>query len=684
MHFLRNLKISHTIILVTLLPLLATMLFAGNSIYGEMQTRSETTQLSQLISLSVKLSSLVHEQQKERGATAVFLGSDGARFSSEMADQRDMTNVKRQELFDFLDGFDASEYGATFAADLQSVLTRLGQLDDLRQQIDAQSVPDAEAIAYFTKLNAMNLTLIGTMTSLSDDSTVTRRLFAYVNYLLGKERAGIERAVASNGVAAGQFSSALMDRFKLLISMQDTFNSVFLSEATEEQATLFDRVMSGEAATEVQRMREIIITGGLEGNFQGLEAGTWFSTITNKINGLKEIEDALSVGLLDDLANLENEAASNLWFAVIQALLTIAIVAVLVFFIIRTTNAAFRSIIIAMNKLAEGDTETELPRVRPNEIGEMIKSVQVFKDNAIEKLELEKRQTVNAEQAELDKRAMMEKLADDFDASVGSIIDTVSSASAELNATAQSMVGISEQASGQAATVAAASEEASANVQTVASAAEEMAASIGEINEQTTRASQASQKAVESVRSTGQQIEALSETADKIGDVVKMISDIAEQTNLLALNATIESARAGEAGKGFAVVASEVKSLAGQTSKATESINQQIEEVQAETKDAVASMATISGDIELLNDAATAIAAAIEEQGATTQEISRSVQEAAAGTSDVSQNITGVSEAAQEAGTAAGQVTTASQELSAQSELLKTEVSSFMEQVRAS
>jgi methyl-accepting chemotaxis protein len=277
----------------------------------------------------------------------------------------------------------------------------------------------------------------------------------------------------------------------------------------------------------------------------------------------------------------------------------------------------------------------------------------------------------------------MQKLANDFEGAVGEIIETVSSASTELEASAGTLTATAERAQEITTAVAAASEEASTNVQSVASATEEMASSVNEISRQVQESARMAGEAVEQARTTNDRVSELSKAAARIGDVVELINTIAGQTNLLALNATIEAARAGEAGRGFAVVASEVKALAEQTAKATGEIGQQITGIQAATQDSVNSIKEISGTIEKLSEISSTIAAAVEEQGAATQEISRNVQQAAQGTQQVSSNITDVQRGASETGSASSQVLSAAQSLSSDSNRLKLEVGKFLDTVRA-
>jgi methyl-accepting chemotaxis protein len=338
----------------------------------------------------------------------------------------------------------------------------------------------------------------------------------------------------------------------------------------------------------------------------------------------------------------------------------------------------------AMRKLAAGDHSVAIPALgRKDEVGQMADAVEIFKNNMIETERLRAEQEEMKRQAEIDKKVLMNKLADDFESGVRTSLDTLASAATEMRATSQGMSATAEETSAQATTVAAAAEQASVNVQTVASATEELSSSVAEIGRQVTQSTKIAGEAVIEANRTNTTVQGLSAAAQKIGDVVKLISDIASQTNLLALNATIEAARAGDAGKGFAVVASEVKSLANQTAKATEEISAQVAAMQGATVEAVEAIKSIGGTIRAINEIATTIASAVEEQGAATQEIARNVHEAAQGTGQVSSNIVGVNQAAGETGAAANQVLLSAEELGKQAETLRRDVDRFVANIRA-
>ncbi len=336
-----------------------------------------------------------------------------------------------------------------------------------------------------------------------------------------------------------------------------------------------------------------------------------------------------------------------------------------------------------MSRLADKDLSALVTGIeRKDELGAMAHAVQVFKDGMIEADRLAKAEAAE-QQAKARRTEVIERLLSGFETSSGAALRTVAAAASELDATAHSMSAMAQQTSTQATVVASAAEQTSANVQTVATATEEMASSIREIGSQISRSADIAGKAVNEATQTSNAVRSLAEAAQKIGEVVGLITDIASQTNLLALNATIEAARAGEAGKGFAVVASEVKSLAGQTAKATEEIASQIGAIQQTTQGVVTAITGIGNTISSINDITTGIAAAIEEQSAATNEISRNVQQAAAGTQEVTGSILQVTQAAGEAGNAAGQVLDAAGELSQQAERMRHDVETFLSNIKA-
>ena len=353
------------------------------------------------------------------------------------------------------------------------------------------------------------------------------------------------------------------------------------------------------------------------------------------------------------------------------------------FYLVSDVSSGINSITQPMQALGRGDLAAEVPhRGEKTEIGAMADVLQIFKEALIAKKAADEAAAADAE-IKIERGRRVDDITREFEAMIGEIVQTVSSASTQLEASASTLTLTAERSQRLATTVAGASEEASTNVQSVASATEEMASSVGEISRQVQESARMAGDAVGQARATTERVSELSKAAARIGDVVELINTIAGQTNLLALNATIEAARAGEAGRGFAVVASEVKALAEQTAKATGEIGQQISGIQAATNESVGAIKEISSTIERLSEISSAIAAAVEEQGAATQEIARNVQQAAQGTQQVSSNITDVQRGATETGTASSQVLSAAQMLSNDSGRLKTEVSKFLTTVRA-
>jgi methyl-accepting chemotaxis protein len=378
----------------------------------------------------------------------------------------------------------------------------------------------------------------------------------------------------------------------------------------------------------------------------------------------------------------DSYTSALMMLAVILGTAVIAGIAVSAF-LVRDVSSGIASIVAPMQALGNGDLSADVPHQgETTEIGAMADTLQVFKQALIAKKAADEAAALDAE-AKIERGRRVDGITRNFESVIGEIVQTVSSASTQLEASAGTLSATAERSQTLTSTVASASGEASANVQSVASATEELSSSVTEIGRQVQESARMATDAVGQARVTNDRVSQLSKAASRIGDVVELINTIAGQTNLLALNATIEAARAGEAGRGFAVVASEVKALAEQTAKATGEISQQITGIQGATQESVNAIKEISGTIERLAEISSAIAAAVEEQGAATQEISRNVQQAARGTQQVSSNISDVQRGAGETGAASSQVLSAAQSLSGDSHRLKLEVGKFLDSVRA-
>jgi len=425
----------------------------------------------------------------------------------------------------------------------------------------------------------------------------------------------------------------------------------------------------------------------------------WMETALTLAAELKAMSEAFSAvepvieavsksvtGMRGEAERSNRQARESIQFWIQLAVALIAATVLSAGFMIgRSVSKPLTAMTAAMKELARGNFAIVLPGLgRPDEIGDIAQAVETFKVNAEQKARDEAEEKIRHDQLVVQQRkADMIRMADDFEGAIGQIVDTVSSASTELEASAGALTSTATRSQQLATMVAGASEEAATNVQSVASATEELSSSVNEISRQVQESARIANEAVGQAHQTNQHVGELSVAATRIGDVVELINTIAGQTNLLALNATIEAARAGEAGRGFAVVASEVKALAEQTAKATGEIGQQISGIQSATQHSVNAIRQISSTIERLSEISSTIAAAVEEQGAATQEISRNVQQAAEGTTQVSAHVTEVRQGAGETGSASAQVLSAAQSLSGDSNRLKLEVGKFLNSVRA-
>ena len=407
--------------------------------------------------------------------------------------------------------------------------------------------------------------------------------------------------------------------------------------------------------------------------------------IVNAITRVEVIKAGIQEAQAQTVSATHEQLSTTTTLQTIVAVASTVLGLVIAFLIARGIIGPLSGLTAGMKRLADGDFSVRLPGLnRKDEVGDMARAVEGFKVKAEEKARIEaEAKLTQDQQAALQRRRDMVRLADDFETAVGQIVEAVSSASSELEGSAGMLTSTAERSQELTTMVAAASEEASTNVQSVASSTEEMTSSINEISRQVQESSRIASAAVDQAQKTNDRVGELSRAAGRIGAVVELINTIAGQTNLLALNATIEAARAGDAGRGFAVVAAEVKALAEQTAKATGEISAQISSIQTATDESVSAIQEIGTTIGQMSEIASTIASAVEQQGAATQEIARNVQQAAHGTREVSSNIVDVQRGASETGTASSQVLSAAQSLSSESGRLKQQVGKFLDTVRA-
>lgn len=680
---LSNFRIGTRVLLALGLPVLGLLGYSAFTLLSLNETATRMGELGQMGRFAPTVSGLVHELQKERGISAGYIGSAGAKFADALRAQRRGTDAALDRLQDAAAtarGIDS----VAFVSALDVALRSVAALPAERREVDARSQAVGDMAAAYTGMISSLLDIVQTMAMVSTDVRASAATLAYTNLLQAKERAGQERAMGAAGFGAGAFAPAVHRRFVELTALQDAFLADFREFASPEQQALLQRVLDDPVSEKVRRMRDIAVDSGYGGSTAGTDAGAWFDTMTRKIDLLKGVEDRIGADLVSATDRMHDDAREHFVIGCVTSLAILVLTGLLATVLVRSIIRPIGSMTEVLTRLADDDLSVEVTGTdRRDEVGAMAQAAAIFKRNIQERRRLREEQRQAEAAAAEQRRRDMHGLADRFDASAGEIVEQVASSATEMQATAESMSSIAAATSERAATVAAAAEQASASVQAVAAAIEQITSSIGEIGRQVEDANGISRTAVDEAERTNQVIGGLAAAAEKIGEIVRLISDIAEQTNLLALNATIEAARAGDAGKGFAVVAAEVKSLATQTARATEDIAAQISGIQGVTQEAVSAIGSIGGTIERLHQIAAGIAGAVEEQNAAAKEISMNVGQASAGTQEVTSTIQGVSHGADETGTASQQVLGAAGGLSRQAEALRKSVASFLGSVRA-
>lgn len=582
--FIQNLKIATKMKLVIFIPVLAFLLLSGIIIKERYRLKNESLLLEQSIILSTQISQVVHELQKERGASAGFLGSKGEKFGDILREQRQLTDTKIAELESFLKNFDPTRYDQSFQGLLQESQKAIKNRDSIRQKVDSLNVNIAEVFGYDTTISH-GIDTIGSIANMSTHSKITRRLFAYANFLLSKERAGLERATLSNTFSQDRFAPGVYQRFVALLTEQETFMKSFQTFGQKEDVSFYQKTLQGKSVEEVERMRKIALERYLEGGF-GIEATYWFSTITEKIDLLKKVEDHLAMELIKDIVEIKER--SSLEFTLALLGISIVVLFALLFGFLIAKDIISR-VAIVQDRLLHIQREKDLSHPIglhcKDEIGTIALALDRFLDSIREiLLELSKQSHENTQishdllsTAERVKQntAQSSSLSENTIGVGKRMEEVVSQNFAEANKTAHDIQGAQEQLGAASSFMVKLSESVKEDAKT-----EEMLA---------------------------KSIHSLNQDAQNIKGVLTVIADIADQTNLLALNAAIEAARAGEHGRGFAVVSDEVRKLAERTQKSLGEINITINTLMQAISDVSAQMNDNSGRIYQLVEASSEV-----------------------------------------------------------------------------